>query len=317
MRPAMHGIANLCDTWEEFANALSPTPPFHRDLYRLRLAAVLVPLLAASLFISAYAFTKSVSFGIGFGFFGDPVLTPGLRWLNTNYPNWQKLLELRNTLLKGVPTNAQLTLTLLRVGESRRAPLPPPPSSAPPPPDEPVDVSEANLRSAGAEPPLNATPAELNAAMANDPSTKHETSGHDIDASKSKGHSHKASGMLRAVKGSIKGSIQTALGADHLKAKVGSEHSKRRVGAVPAVREQELSGPVEFKVCFIANSRGDGCRLMSCDVVSVPWQARPCISFYCFDYPLRGFLARQKHHKGRHTRAHRRGSETYLVNSSR
>jgi hypothetical protein len=40
-----------------------------------------------------------------------------------------------STLLKGVPTNAQLAITLLRIGESNGAPLPPPPTSDFPPPD--------------------------------------------------------------------------------------------------------------------------------------------------------------------------------------
>lgn len=77
---------------------------------------------------------KANSFIIGFGFFGDPIIWRGLSYLNKRFPKWQKFLEIRNTLLKGVPTNAQLTLTLLRIGEANKAPLPPPPYSGPPPP---------------------------------------------------------------------------------------------------------------------------------------------------------------------------------------
>jgi hypothetical protein len=40
-------------------------------------------------------FMKSLTFGVGFGFFGDPIITRGLHLLNTYVPNWQKLLELR------------------------------------------------------------------------------------------------------------------------------------------------------------------------------------------------------------------------------
>jgi hypothetical protein len=40
-------------------------------------------------------FMKGLTFGVGFGFFGDPVISRGFLWLNRNYPNWQKLLELR------------------------------------------------------------------------------------------------------------------------------------------------------------------------------------------------------------------------------
>lgn len=213
--------------------------------------------------------TKGVWFGVGFGFFGDPVIQPGLKWLNTNYPNWQKLLELRNGLLKGVPTNAQLTVTLLRVGEANKAPIPPPPTKDEAPPDHPAEVrpqaihsfhvtttelsfqvTDAHLRAVGSDWPLNATNEELATAMENDPDTKHETAGADIDASKSKSHGKKGHRILSALKGSIKGSIETTLGADHLKAKVGSAHSKQRLGVIPRDPKDHLSGPVDFHCRF-------------------------------------------------------------------
>ncbi|KAH0364692.1 hypothetical protein KCU65_g6656, partial [Aureobasidium melanogenum] len=246
MRPAMHGLADVADTWERFANALSPTPPFPRDLYRLRLAAVVVPLVAVSLFTSAYMFTKGVTFGIGFGFFGDPVIQPGLRWLNRTFPHWQKLLEIRNTLLKGVPTNAQLTITLLRIGEANKAPLPPPPHNKEPTPDEPAEITDEHLRAAGSDWPLNATQEELDEAMAHDPTTAHETSGADIDHSKNSKHGKKGHKLLSFFKGTIKGTVETALGADKLKAKAGSEPSKQRLGAVPKTKDYSVDGPVDF-----------------------------------------------------------------------
>lgn len=146
-----------------------------------------------------------------------------------------------------MPTNAQLTLTLLRVAENNRAPLPPPPRSGKPPPDEPVDVTEEQLRAAGADPPLNATDEELKDAIEHDPSKAHEAAGADVEAAKQKSHSGKAAHMLKAVRSSIKGSIETALGADHVKAKAGSEHSKRRLGVVPSNPYRQLSGPVSFR----------------------------------------------------------------------
>jgi hypothetical protein len=42
--------------------------------------------------------------------------------------------------------------------------------------------------------------------------------------------------MLSAVKHTIKGGIETALGADHVKAKAGSEHSKQRLGMMLSVK---------------------------------------------------------------------------------
>ncbi len=74
---------------------MSPTPPFPRETSRLRIASLVMPLLGMSLFITSYMFEKAVTFGIGFGFFGDPIISRGLGWLNRTFPNWQKLLELR------------------------------------------------------------------------------------------------------------------------------------------------------------------------------------------------------------------------------
>jgi hypothetical protein len=247
MRPIMHGIGDVNDTWERFANALSPTPPFPHDAYRLRLAAVVVPMLAASIFITSYMVVKGLTFGIGFGFFGDPIIQPGIKWLNSKYPHWQRLLELRNTLLKGVPTNAQLTITLLRLGEANKAPLPPPPSAGQAPPDEPAAITDEHLRTVGADWPLDATPEEIAAAMEHDANTPHEHTGDDVAAAKDKPHGKKGSRLLGAFRSGVKGAVSSALGADHLKAKTGSSHAKQRLGVVPRDPKSDLSGPSDFK----------------------------------------------------------------------
>ena len=38
---------------------------------------------------------KMTTAGIGFGFFGDPLIWRGLDLLNKKFPHWQKLLEIR------------------------------------------------------------------------------------------------------------------------------------------------------------------------------------------------------------------------------
>ncbi|KAI0425745.1 hypothetical protein F5Y09DRAFT_334701 [Xylaria sp. FL1042] len=250
MRPIMHGISDVTDTWERLGNALSPTPPFPQDTGRIRLASLLVPLIIVSLFTTSYMAVKGASFGVGFGFFGDPIITPGLRWLNRQYPHWQKILEMRNTVLKGVPTNAQLTLTLLRIGEANKAPLPPAPLVRAPPPDKPIDVTDAELRATGAEPPLNATDEELEAAMQHDPQTAHETAGADIDAAKSGTHSRKGSKIIGAVKSAVKGTVKGAIASDAARAKVGSRQAKNRLGVVPPANAELLTGPVDFKARY-------------------------------------------------------------------
>ncbi|OAA63417.1 hypothetical protein SPI_03580 [Niveomyces insectorum RCEF 264] len=250
MRPIMHGLADVSDTWERLGNALSPTPPFPRELYRLRLAALVVPLLLLSLFVTSYMFMKGLTFGIGFGFFGDPIISRGLTWLNHKFPHWQKLLELRNTILKGVPTNAQLTLTLLRIGEANKAPLPPPPRVDQAPPEKPAQLTDEHLRSAGGEPPLNATSAELDEAIEHDPRTAHDTGSSDIDAAKDTKHGKKGSKILSFFKGTTRGTVKTAIGTDSVKAKLGSQPAKDRLGAVPNLGEDLTSGPVEFKARY-------------------------------------------------------------------
>ena len=148
-RPVMHAIADVSDGWERFANALSPTAPFPREVPRAKLAAVLAPVLLVSIFTSSYMFIKMNGLFLGLGFFADPLIWRVLSYLNQRFPNWQKLLEIRNTLLKGVPTNAQLTITLLRIGEANSAPLPPPPYSSVPPPDAAHETAGQNLEHLG------------------------------------------------------------------------------------------------------------------------------------------------------------------------
>ena len=75
-------------------SALSPTPPFPREAPRLRLAGVLVPIVAVTLFTSPAIFMKATYAWVGFGFFGDPLIWRGLDLLNRKVPNWQKYLEL-------------------------------------------------------------------------------------------------------------------------------------------------------------------------------------------------------------------------------
>ncbi|RYO96734.1 hypothetical protein DL765_011504 [Monosporascus sp. GIB2] len=249
MRPVMHGIATVSDTWERLGNALSPTPPFPRDTYRLRLAAVIVPLLLISLFVTSYMFVKGTTFGFGFAFFGDPIIARGVRLLNKKFPHWQKILELRNTLLKGVPTNAQLTLTLLRIGEANKAPLPPPPRIQEEPPNRPAELTSEHTHTAGDERPLDASEDEIRQAIEHDPSAvPHLTGDPEEDAGKNPKHGHKMGGkILGFFKGMTRGAVKASIGADHARAKAGSQPAKNRLGAVSDTDSCPPSGPVEFE----------------------------------------------------------------------
>ncbi|KAI0474922.1 hypothetical protein GGR56DRAFT_643734 [Xylariaceae sp. FL0804] len=247
MRPFLAGVNTASDTFERLTNALSPTPPFPRDVYRLRLAALIMPLLIVSLFVTSYMVMKGVTFGIGFGFFGDPVIQRGLNLLNRRFPHWQKLLEVRNTILKGVPTNAQLTLTLLRIGEKNKAPIPPPPSTQEPPPERPAEVTDSHLDAAGSDAPLDATPEELASAMEHDPQAEDQEGVLDADGGKGPKHRKRGSRVLGFLKQATKGTVKSAIATDAARAKVGSHPARNRLGAVPKSSSQLFTGPLDFK----------------------------------------------------------------------
>ncbi|EKV06602.1 hypothetical protein Pdw03_3592 [Penicillium digitatum] len=125
----MRILSDITDIYEKFANILSPTPPFFLVTSRLRLASVFTFVSIIVPFISSYWIIKLVGFALGLGFFGEPIFTYTLDLLNAKVPNWKDHLDVQKTILAGVPTNAQLTLTLLRIGEINSSPLPPAPSS--------------------------------------------------------------------------------------------------------------------------------------------------------------------------------------------
>ncbi|RDL38821.1 Uncharacterized protein BP5553_03161 [Venustampulla echinocandica] len=237
-RPVMHVLSGIADGWERFGNALSPTPPFPKEKPRIKLASVLLPVFLASMFTSSYLFMKINWFFFGFGLFGDPVIWRGLSYLNREFPNWTKLLEIKNNVLKGVPTNAQLAITLLRIGEANKAPLPPPPYSGPPPPDAAHKTAGENLEH------LDASDAEVADAIHPDPTTSTKA---DEDAAKpKKKHGHR---IIAAMKQATKGGVQTILGTDRLKAAAGAEPSKNRLGVLRSGPPTD-SGPIDFPSRF-------------------------------------------------------------------
>ncbi|KAI9373532.1 hypothetical protein BJX61DRAFT_533100 [Aspergillus egyptiacus] len=122
-------LSDIADLSERFSNLLSPSPPFDHLAPRLRLAGILISVSLVSLLLSGHMIVKTCSLTVGLTFFGDPLLSRAVDFLNRTVPDWKSYLDIHNTLLKGIPTDAQLTLTLLRLGELSSTPLPPPPSS--------------------------------------------------------------------------------------------------------------------------------------------------------------------------------------------
>lgn len=241
MRPAMHAIGDISDGWERFANALEPTPPFSSGK-KYQLGAIVAPLLLASLFTSAHVFVKMNTLITLIAFFTDPLMQRAIAILNEKIPNWPQYLELRNTLLKGVPTNAQLTITLLRIGEANRAPLPPPPSSSEPPPEKPAELDkQALIEESG----LDATHSEIEDAINVDqPSGSDENAG---DTPKKKAGF--GSKVMSAFRHTTAAGVETKLTGDVARATLGSKHAKDKLGILPSKRElrkKATDGPVVY-----------------------------------------------------------------------
>ncbi|KAM0120998.1 hypothetical protein ACP6JC_002371 [Aspergillus fumigatus] len=185
-----------------------------------------------------YVFVKLGTFLFGFVFFGDPVLQRFINYLNHAFPHWQKLLNLQNSLLKRVPTNAQLTLTLLRIGESNAAPLPPPPSSSlHKAPSRPAPIHHDQLA-------LGASTEEISRAAAPEPKQDAAQEPHKDEEPKKKSLGARIVGFF---KGTTATGIEAKLAVDRVRAQAGSTHAKNHVGILRKKGEETLPyGPVEF-----------------------------------------------------------------------
>ncbi|KAK4237102.1 hypothetical protein C8A03DRAFT_16312 [Achaetomium macrosporum] len=246
MLPLLRLLHFTSDTWERIANALDPTPPFSREKHRIRLAGLLSSMLMVSIFFSAASIVKATTFIVGVVFFSDPLIKRSIHWLDRQHPGWTQLLRPEAHILHGVPNNAQLAITLLRLGEAHGAPFPPPPSTDKNPPKEPLQLSDSDIDAKGSDAPLGATHEEINHAKAADPDRLDQAGGPDSEIQDTGGH--KTSGFLAFVKGTAKLGIKAALQADKLRAKAGRASAKNRLGAVPANKGagEEREGPTEF-----------------------------------------------------------------------
>ncbi|KAL4973929.1 hypothetical protein BDW66DRAFT_140986 [Aspergillus desertorum] len=237
---AMRVMADVIDTWERFANALSPTPPFSMMTPRLRLAGVMASGLVVAFVTSSYVFMKMATFFVGLGFFGDPLIQRGIQYLDREYPHWKELSQLQNTLLKGVPTNAQLTLTLLRIGEANGAPLPPPPSgSVDKAPSQPASIDHDKLT-------LGATTEEIERAAAPEPKhgNLHQQKAESEKAKQKRGFGAK---LLSFFRGTTAAGIESKLAISHARAEIGNLHAKNQKGVLRRKGLETLPmGPVEF-----------------------------------------------------------------------
>ena len=133
-----------------------------------------------------------------------------------------------------MPTNAQLTITLLRIGEANKAPLPPPPRSEEPPPSRPSSPVNSE------ELPLDASQADVDAAVHPEPESA-QSDEHGETKGKPK---HTGKRIIKFFKGTTKAGVEGVLGTDS------SEHAKNRLGILPDPKSTPVSGPVDFKARY-------------------------------------------------------------------
>lgn len=150
----------------------------------------------------------------------------------------------QSNILRGVPTNAQLTLTLLRIGEINHTPLPPVPSSKKDDPQGRTAIDPDDI-------PLEGTEGEKLDAI--NPSPMHKAHSHESGESKGddEGPKHKhLSKIVKVFKGQTKAGVDTKLGIDRVRAVAGSEKAKGHVGVLPKEEQIVYAGPTDFKARY-------------------------------------------------------------------
>ncbi|KAJ5384545.1 hypothetical protein N7517_002456 [Penicillium concentricum] len=266
---SMQVVGDITDTYEKMANALSATSPFPQMTPRLRLVAVLGPAFLVSTLTSCYIFMKLSTLFIGVAFFGDPAIRRGIVHLNSRFPEWQKLIELQNSVLKGIPTNAQLAVTLLRIGEANASPLPPPPTTQDKVSSRPASLNHEEIN-------LGATDEEIEkAALA-----KPDDHAQEAQASPEKSHKRTfGSSVLGFFRGTTASGVESKRGIDRLRAAIGSHQAKNRVGVLrDRGKRITPNGPVAF------DARCKGKR----GTVIIDSTKQPPLLYFTTDTPQKG-----------------------------
>lgn len=151
-----------------------------------------------------------------------------------------------STLLVGVPSNNQLALTLLRIGELEKTPLPPPPSYAPEK-DHGRSVTpeiEDDLPNVNPDTAIEDLSDSFPDKAADDEDDKGRHGG------KTK---KKLDRFVNFVKGSARTSAIAVLSTDRLKAKTGSPMSKDRQDALD--KSPFVDGPSVYN-CHYGKKKG-------------------------------------------------------------
>ncbi|KAL5093755.1 hypothetical protein Trisim1_009234 [Trichoderma cf. simile WF8] len=236
-RYALHTFPELIDTCERLGNALSPTSPFPTHRPRLIMATCLLPLLMTSFFGSCYGVMKVLGLFAGAIFFGKPIIERGVSIIDYRYPDWRQHTEMRNSIFKGVPTNVQIAITLLRTGETLNMPQPPPPSSHGPP-NVQLNADDYDLAHLGAS--------KEDTMIAIDPVSDKEYSKQTY-ARQEKGEPSTTRRIANCIKRTTKDGIQAMNKIAKAAEPSNSEHLP---GEQSALKSSETNaGPTRFSAC--------------------------------------------------------------------
>ena len=157
-------------------------------------------------------------------------------------PDQCRVLTINSNILRGVPTNSQLTLTLLRIGEVHNTPLPPVPSSKPDDANNKNPVDPDDL-------PIDGTHDEKADALVPSATEKAHTSGNP-EENKDEPKHKRLSKITRIFKGNTKTAVETKLAADKVLATAGSKTAKDHLGVLPKENNLIYAGPSDFKARY-------------------------------------------------------------------
>ncbi|KAJ6003855.1 hypothetical protein N7540_013137 [Penicillium herquei] len=142
-----------------------------------------------------------------------------------------------NDTLTGAPEK-QIAITLLRIGEAHKTPLPPVPTSKPDDPDYQTPFDAENIL-------VGATRSDfLNTTIPSVPEKAHG------DANEEEPKHRHVSKFVRFLKGNAKFFVGAKLAIDHVRAATGSQKAKGHLGVLPKTKSIIYSGPSEYQCRF-------------------------------------------------------------------
>lgn len=219
-------------------SALNPMEPFPILHNRLQLTIFISPLFLVA-WLPAAIIVKLVTFGIGVEFFAEPLLR--------KVSFWPTVVSVADLILKGVPTNAQIMITLLRAGETCHSPLVPVPLVEESPPEDEIPVSSDAWNTNTMDQPLGVSQDHLAFLAAPNTHDLDDSGGPSSEIAEAGGK--KTSRGLGMVKSGLRAAVHVAFRVDKLRAKAGRESAKNRLDVLPSKGNALIKeGPSKFSV---------------------------------------------------------------------